>query len=70
MNDYLEETMSRILLIYAAVIFIAGVVLFTYATLKKEKEVEEPETNTWMRIISLMLVVMAAACLFVSISMK
>lgn len=62
--------MSRILLIYAAVIFIAGVVLFTYATLKKEKEVEEPETNTWMRIISLMLVVMAAACLFVSISMK
>ena len=62
--------MSRILLIYAAVIFIAGVILFTYATLKKDKEIEEPETNKWMRILSLMLVVIAAACLFVSFSMK
>lgn len=62
--------MSKILLIYAAVIFIAGVVLFTYATLKKEKETEEPETNTWMRILSLILVVMAAACLFVSCSVN
>ena len=62
--------MSRILLIYAAVIFIAGVVLFTYATLRKEKEVEEPETNAWMRILSIVLVVMAAACLFVSCSMN
>ena len=62
--------MSKILLIYAAIIFIAGVVLFTYATLKKEKEVEEPETNTWMRILSVLLVVMAAACLFVGVSMK
>ena len=58
--------MSRILLIYAAVIFIAGVVLFTYATLRKEKEVEEPETNTWMRILAVILVIMAAVCLFVS----
>lgn len=67
---YLEGDMSRILLIYAAVIFIAGVVLFTYATLKKEKEVEEPETNTWMRILAAILVIMAAVCLFVSCNMN
>ena len=59
--------MNRILLIYAEVIFIGGVVLFTYATLKKDKEVEEPETNRWMRIISIMLIVLAVICLIFSI---
>ncbi|WP_029232334.1 hypothetical protein [Butyrivibrio sp. VCB2006] len=55
--------MNKILLIYAEIIFVAGVVLFTYGTLKKDKEVEEPETNRWMRILSIMLVVIAAICL-------
>ena len=61
--------MSKILLIYAAVIFIAGVIIFTIATLRKEKETEEPETNTWMRILSVLLVVIAGACLVMSVSM-
>ena len=61
--------MGKLLLIYAAVIFIAGVILFTFAMLKKDKEVEEPETNAWTRVLSIMLIVIAAACLFISINM-
>ena len=61
--------MGKILLIYAAVIFIVGVIIFTIATLRKEKETEEPETNTWMRILSVLLVVIAGACLVMSVSM-
>ena len=62
--------MGKILIIYAAVIFIAGVILFTFATVRKEKETEEPETNTWMRILSIVLIVIAAVCLFVGINMR
>ena len=59
--------MNKILLIYAEIIFIGGVVLFTYAQLRKDKEVEEPETNRWMRIIAIMLLVLAAFCLILAI---
>nr|WP_297704403.1 hypothetical protein [uncultured Butyrivibrio sp.] len=59
--------MSKVLLIYAAVIFIAGVILFTYATLQKDKEQDEPETNRWMRILSILIIIMAVICLVISI---
>ncbi len=62
--------MSKVLLIYAAVIFIAGIILFTYAQLRKDKEQEEPETNRWMKILSILLVLMAAICLVISIIKK
>ena len=60
--------MNKILLIYAEVIFIGGVVLFTYAQLRKDKEVEEPETNRWMRILSIILLALAAMCLVISLT--
>ena len=50
--------MSKLLLIYAAVIFIAAVLLFTYSGLKKDST-EEPETYRWMKVFSIMLLVMA-----------
>ncbi len=50
--------MSKLLLIYAAVIFIAAVLLFTYSELKKDST-EEPETYRWMKVFSIMLLVMA-----------
>ncbi len=62
--------MGKILMIYSAVIFIAGVILFTVGELKKDKEVEEPETNRWMRILSVMLVVIAALCFVISRNVK
>lgn len=62
----MEGIMSNILLIYAAVIFIGGVILFTFAELRKDKEQEEPETNKWMRILSVILVVLAVGCFVVS----
>jgi hypothetical protein len=58
--------MNKILLIYAAVIFIGGVILFTYAQLQKDKEIEEPETNKWMRILSIIVIALAAMCLLIS----
>ncbi len=50
--------MSKLLLIYAAVIFIAAVLLFTYSELKKDSP-EEPETYHWMKILSILLFIMA-----------
>lgn len=58
--------MKTILLIYAEIIFIGAVVLFTYAQLKKDKEVEEPETNKWMRILSIVLLALAGICLILA----
>ena len=54
--------MNKLLLIYAAVIFIAGVVFFTIGQLNKANE-EEAETFRWMRIFSIIAVIMAIACL-------
>ncbi len=53
--------MNRLLAVYAAVIFIAGVVVFTIGELNKDNE-EEAETYKWMRIFAIIAVIMAAAC--------
>lgn len=55
--------MSKLLLIYAAVVFIAAVVLFTYAELHKNSE-QEPETYKWMKVFSFILLFMALICFF------
>ena len=54
--------MNKLLLIYAAAIFIAGVVFFTIGELNKNSE-EEAETFRWMRIFAIIAVIMAVACL-------
>ncbi len=63
--------MKNLLLIYAAVLFIAGVIVFTWSELKKDKENEaEPEnneTNKWTKVLAGLLVILAAVCLLVSI---
>ena len=53
--------MNKLLLIYAAAIFIAGVVFFTIGELNKNSE-EEAETFKWMRIFAIIAVIMAVAC--------
>lgn len=59
--------MQNFLLIYAAVIFIAGVLVFTWSELKKDKENEpEPETYRWMKVLAIMLIVIAAVCFVAS----
>lgn len=57
--------MGKLLLIYAAVIFIAAVLLFTYSELKKGSE-EEPETYHWMKILSVLLLIIAIASFIAS----
>ncbi len=57
--------MGKLLLIYAAVVFIAAVLLFTYSELKKDTS-DEPETFHWMKILSLLLLVMAIASFIAS----
>ena len=53
--------MSKFLLVYAAIIFIIAVLLFTYSELKKDSDAEEPETYHWMKVFSLLLLIMAIA---------
>ena len=53
--------MNRLLAIYAAIIFIAGVVVFTIGQLNKDNE-EEAETFKWMRIFAIIAVILALAC--------
>ena len=53
--------MNKLLLIYAAAIFIAGVVFFTIGELNKASE-EEAETFKWMRIFAIIAVIMAIVC--------
>ncbi len=57
--------MSKLLLIYAAVIFIAAVILFTYSELKKGTG-DEPEAYHWMKVLSILLLIMAVASLVAS----
>ncbi len=57
--------MSKLLLIYAAVIFIAAVILFTYSELKKDSS-DEPEAYHWMKILSILLLIMAIASFIAS----
>jgi hypothetical protein len=53
--------MNKLLTIYAAVIFIAGVIFFTIGELNKNSE-EEAETFKWMRVFAIIAVVLAVAC--------
>ena len=53
--------MNRLLAVYAAVLFIGGVVAFTIGELNKNNE-EEAETFKWMRIFAIIAVIMAIAC--------
>ena len=53
--------MNKLLLIYAAVIFIAGVVVFTIGQLNKNSE-EESETFKWMRVFAIIAIILAVAC--------
>ena len=57
--------MSTLLAIYAAIIFIAAVIVFTIGEINKNAE-EEPETYKWMRIFSFILLVLAATCAIAS----
>jgi protein-S-isoprenylcysteine O-methyltransferase Ste14 len=53
--------MNKLLAIYAAVIFIAGVIVFTIGVLNKDNE-EEHETYKWMRVFAMIAIVLAIAC--------
>ena len=53
--------MNKLLLIYSAVIFIAGVVFFTIGQLNKNSE-EEAETFKWMRVFAIMAIILAVGC--------
>ena len=59
--------MRNLLLIYAAVIFIIAVLLFTYSEIKKGAEnLEEPETYHWLKVFSALLLIMAIASFIAS----
>ncbi len=53
--------MNKLLAIYAAVIFIAGVIVFTIGVLNKDNE-EEHETYKWMGVFAMIAIVLAIAC--------
>ncbi len=60
--------MNKLLAIYAAVIFIAAVVVFTIGELNKNSE-DEAETYKWTRIFALIALVMAITCAVASVNM-
>lgn len=53
--------MNKLLIILAALIFIAGVVIFTIGQLNKDNE-EEAETYKWMRIFAIIAVILGVVC--------
>jgi len=53
--------MNKFFAIFAAVIFIAGVLVFTHGELNKNSE-DEPETYRWMRVLGIILVFIAIIC--------
>ncbi len=53
--------MNKFFAIFAAVILIAGVLVFTHGELNKDSE-DEPETYRWMRILGVILIIIAIAC--------
>ena len=59
--------MNKLLIIYAAVVFILAVVVFTIAELNKNAE-DEPETFKWMKVFSIVLLVIALVCFIAGIS--
>lgn len=60
--------MNRLLLIYAAVIFIAGVVFFTVGQLNKNNE-EEAESFKWMRVFAIIGVILAIVCVVAAVNL-
>ncbi|WP_022766642.1 hypothetical protein [Butyrivibrio sp. XPD2006] len=63
--------MNKLLLIYAAVIFIAGVVFFTIGQLNITKEGQDEETVEffkWMRTFAIIAVILAAVCLVAALN--
>lgn len=60
--------MNRMMLVYAAVIFIASVIIFTIGELNKDNEIEK-ETYRWMRILALVGIAIAVFCAIVSRSL-
>ncbi len=59
--------MNRLLLIYAAVIFIAGVVFFTIGELNKNSE-EEAESFKWMRVFAIIGIILAVVCVIAALN--
>ena len=59
--------MNKLLLIYAAVIFIAGVVFFTIGQLNRNSE-EEAETFKWMRVFAIIAMILAIGCLVAALN--
>ena len=55
--------MNKMLIIYAAVVFIIAVVVFTISELNKNTE-NEPETFKWMKVFSFVLLAIAVVCFF------
>ncbi len=60
--------MNTLLAIYAAVIFVAGVIFFTIGELNKNKE-DESETFKWMRVFAIIGIILAIACAIAAKSM-
>ena len=54
--------MNKLLLVYAAVIFVIAVVVFVISELNKNAE-EEPEIFRWAKLFSFVLLVLAIGCL-------
>lgn len=60
--------MNKLFAVLAAIILIAGVIVFTHGELNKNSE-DEPETYKWMRIFGGILVVIAIVCAILSKTM-
>ena len=67
-ENYPEVVMNKLFAVFAAVILIAGVIVFTHGELNKDSE-DEPETYRWMRILGVILVIIAIACAIICKSM-
>lgn len=60
--------MNKLFAVLAAIILIAGVIVFTHGELNKNSE-DEPETYKWMRIFGVILVIIAIVCAILSKTM-
>ena len=60
--------MNKLFAVFAAFIFIAGVIVFTHGELNKNSE-DEPETYKWMRVFGAVLTVIAIVCAILCKSM-
>ena len=60
--------MNKLFAVLAAIILIAGFIVFTHGELNKNSE-DEPETYKWMRIFGAILVIIAIVCAILSKTM-